>query len=123
MSVSVPGPTEVTPMTLYAEVYARYGIDMSRAYPTADELAAQVRESGWIEVVAEADPSTAILLDDDEHFRVWREIGTRGAWTATFTPEQHRSLTAEMLAITPRDEAGRLRIPFGTIYVAGRRPD
>ena len=39
------------------------------------------------------------------------------------TAEQHRALTAEMLAITPRDDAGRLRIPFGTIYVTARLPD
>jgi hypothetical protein len=31
-------------------------------------------------------PSTAIVLPDEAAFRTWREIGSRGAVTADYTP-------------------------------------
>jgi hypothetical protein len=37
--------------------------------------------------------------------------------TAHFTPEQHAALTAEMLAVTPRDAEGWLRVPFGALFL------
>lgn len=121
ISLSVPGPDEVTPTALYGAIYDRYGIDSSGGYPTPESLAGLASAAGWDQVAADADDTTAIVLPDPEAFRTWREIGSRGAATADFTPEQHRALTAEMLAVTPRDADGRLRIPFGTIYLTARR--
>ena len=43
--------------------------------------------------------------------------------TADYTPEQHRALTDEMLAVTPRAADGTYRIPFGALYLTARRPD
>jgi SAM-dependent methyltransferase len=122
LSLSVPGPDEVTPSAIYSAVYDRYGINTTGDYPTPDSLGQLVADAGWAEVTSDADPNTAILLADEAAFRIWREIGSRGAATADFTPEQHRALTDEMLAVTPRDDGGLFRIPFGTIHVSAGAP-
>ena len=99
------------------------GIDTSDRYPTPTSLAELAHGAGWNEVEVAADPTTAIVLPDDDAFRVWRGIGSRGAATAHYTAEQHRALTDEMLAVTPRAPDGSLRIPFGAIYLSARRED
>ena len=122
LSLSVPGPTEVTPVWHYREIYDCHGIDTASRYPTSEELAATVREAGWSDVVVEADPMTAILLPDEAAFRTWREIGFRNPATDHFSLAQHQALSDEMLAATPRTADGVLRIPFGAIYLTARRP-
>jgi SAM-dependent methyltransferase len=121
LSLSVPGPTSATPTALYAEIYARHGIDTSDRYPTPDELAEWGRAAGWSDNGTDADPSTAIVLPDAAAFRTWRSIGSRDGATADYTPAQHAALTDELLVATPRDGDGRLRIPFGAIYLTARR--
>jgi ubiquinone/menaquinone biosynthesis C-methylase UbiE len=123
LSLSVPGPTDVTPTAIYADIYERHGIDTSGRYPTPSSLAELARGAGWNAVDVAADPTTEIVLPDDDAFRVWRGIGSRGAATAHYTAEQHRALTDEMLAVTPRAADGSLRIPFGAIYLSARRQD
>jgi ubiquinone/menaquinone biosynthesis C-methylase UbiE len=120
LSLSVPGPDDVTPSAIYGAIYVRYGINTTGDYPTPESLAELAVSAGWDDVTADADPNTAIHLADEAAFRTWREIGSRGAATADFTPEQHRVLTDEMLAVTPRDDDGRFRIPFGAIYLTGQ---
>ena len=120
LSLSVPGPDAVTPSAIYGAVYERYGINTKGDYPTAGSLAELASAAGWEDVSAEADATTAIVLADEAAFRTWREIGARGAATADFTPEQHLALTEEMLAVTPRDDQGRFRIPFGALYLTAR---
>jgi len=122
LSLSVPGPTEVTPVCHYNDIYERHGIDTTSRYPTTETLAATVGEAEWTDVVAEADPMTAILLPDEAAFRTWRGIGFRNPATEHFSPEDHRALSDEMLATTPRTPDGVLRIPFGAIYLTARRP-
>jgi SAM-dependent methyltransferase len=117
LSLSVPGPTAATPTALYADIYGRHGIDTSDRYPIPDELAAWARAAGWRDIETDTDPSTAIVLPDEEAFRTWRAIGSRDGATAEYTPAQHAALTEELLAATPRDADGRLRIPFGAIYL------
>lgn len=121
LSLSVPGPDAVAPTAIYADVYGRHGIDTSDRYPTPESLAERAAEAGWTDVTVTADATTAIVLEDEGAFRLWRGIGSRGAATADYTPEQHRALTEEMLAITPRDASGAFRIPFGTLYLTARR--
>ncbi|MCV0403819.1 MAG: class I SAM-dependent methyltransferase [Chloroflexi bacterium] len=123
LSLSVPGPAEVSPTALYGEIYERYGIDTTARYPTSDALASVARGAGWIEVEVSADPTTGILLETEAEYRTWRDIGSRGAATADFAPEQNAALTEEMLAVTPRTDDGGFRIPFGTLYLAARAPD
>jgi SAM-dependent methyltransferase len=122
LSVSVPGPTAVTPTAVYAEVYARHGIDTTGRYPTPAALGGLADAAGWTQVETGADPSTAIVLRDEAAFRTWRSIGMRGAATAGYTPDQHEALTREMLAATPRDATGAFRIPFGALYLTAVAP-
>jgi demethylmenaquinone methyltransferase/2-methoxy-6-polyprenyl-1,4-benzoquinol methylase len=121
LSLSVPGPVEVTPTSIYGEIYERYGIDTTGRYPTPGSLAGLATASGWTTVKVDEDPTTAIVLQDEAAFETWRQIGSRGAATADLTPDQHRALTAEMLAVTPRDQHGVFRIPFGALFLSARR--
>ena len=122
LSLSVPGPRGVTPNGIYGEIYGRWGVGTSSDYPTPASLAELARSAGWTDVEADADPSAAIVLPDEDAFRLWREIGSRGARSAEFTPDQHRALTDEMLAATPRTADGAFRVPFGALYLTARRP-
>jgi SAM-dependent methyltransferase len=123
LSLSVPGPSQLTPTAIYREIYERWGIDTSGRYPTRESLAHLAASAGWTDVETDADPSTAIVLPDDAAFRRWRSIGSRGVATEDLTADQHRALTDEMLAATPRTAEGAFRIPFGAIYLTARRSD
>ncbi|HET7521296.1 MAG TPA: class I SAM-dependent methyltransferase [Candidatus Limnocylindria bacterium] len=118
LSLSVPGPADLTPSTIYRDIYERWGIGARFDYPTEEELAGWAEAAGWSEVATAADPEMAIRLPDDEAFVVWRRTGSRSTATAGFTEEQHDALTAEMLAVTPREPDGTLRIPFGALYLS-----
>jgi SAM-dependent methyltransferase len=122
LSLSVPGPAAVTPSAIYAVIYERHGIETAGRYPAFETLGAIATAAGWTAVETAADPTTAILLADASAFRTWRGIGLRGSATAEYTPEQHRALTDEMLAVTPRTPDGTYRIPFGALYLTARRP-
>lgn len=121
LSLSVPGPSACTPSAIYGEIYDRHGICTADRYPTQVDLAAWAVDAGWTEVRTDGDVGHAITLPDEDDFRTWRSIGSRGAATADWTPEQHDALTEEMLAATPRGEGGCLRIPFGVLYLTARR--
>jgi SAM-dependent methyltransferase len=121
LSLSVPGPGNVTPTAIYAEIYEQHGIDTSDGYPTQQILAGFARDAGWSGVETHADASVEIVLPDEVAFRTWRQIGARGPATAHFTAAQHEALTEEMLAATPRAPDGTLRIPFGAIYLSARK--
>ena len=123
LSLSVPGPSQLTPTAIYREIYERWGIDTSDRYPTRESLARLAASAGWTDVETDADPSTAIVLPDDAAFRRWRSIGSRGVATEDLTADQHRALTDEMLAATPRTADSAFRIPFGAIYLTARRSD
>ena len=118
LSLSVPGPGELTPSALYGAIYERYGIARGLDYPTRETLAGWGEAAGWSAIDTAADPEMAIRLPDDAAFTVWRNTGSRAGVTAHFTPEQHAALTAEMLAATPRQADGSLRIPFGALYLS-----
>jgi ubiquinone/menaquinone biosynthesis C-methylase UbiE len=120
LSLSVPGPGEVTPSAIYGEIYERYGIDTSGRYPTRDELAGWAEQAGWREVSTTADSRIAIQLPDERAFRLWRQIGSRGPATAGLSEAEHEGLTAEMLGVTPRADDGNFQIPFGALYLTAR---
>jgi len=122
LSLSVPGPVEVTPTSIYGEIYERYGIDTAGRYPTASSLASMATATGWTDASVDANPTAAIVLADEAAFRTWRQIGSRGAATADLTLAQHQALTDEMLEVTPRDADGMLRIPFGAFFLTAERP-
>jgi len=118
ISLSVPGPAELTPSATYADIYERWGLGSRFSYPTQQSLAGWGEAAGWTDIVTAADEDMAIRLPDAAAFAVWRNTGSRANATASFTPEQHDALTAEMLAATPRLPDGTLRIPFAALYLS-----
>jgi SAM-dependent methyltransferase len=123
LSLSVPGPAEVTPTTIYGPIYERHGIATAGSYPTLDELAGWAEAAGWADVHGSADPAVVIYLPDEPAFRTWRSLGARGAATRDWTAEQNEALTREMLAATPRQPDGSIRLPFGALYLTALAPE
>ena len=120
LSLSVPGPEERTPGTLYREVYGRHGVATTFDYPEAGDLVAWAHEAGWTDAAVAEDPAMAIRLPDADAFATWRRTGSRGAATADWSEERHAAMTADMLAVTPRASDGGYAIPFGAIYLTAR---
>jgi SAM-dependent methyltransferase len=121
LSLSVPGPGERTPVTIYGHIYERYGIDAAPSrYPTQTQLAGWAEAAGWRGIATGADPEIAIRLADEEAFRLWRSIGSRAVASARWTDSQHEELTSEMLAVTPRERDGTFRIPFGALFLTAQ---
>jgi SAM-dependent methyltransferase len=120
LSLSVPGPEERTPGTLYAEVYLRHGVPRTFGYPVAADLGGWARDAGWTAAAIDDDPTVAISLPDADAFATWRRTGSRGAATASWSEEQHADLTADMLAVTPQQPDGGYAIPFGAFYLSAR---
>lgn len=124
LSLSVPGPAERTPWSIYGEIYERHAIHTGRGsdYPTQAELKGWAVEAGWESVATDADPRTAIRLPDEAHFDRWLGIGSRRVALQGRSDDERRALMADMLAVTPREPDGTLRIPFGTLYLTARSP-
>ncbi|MEO8246376.1 MAG: methyltransferase domain-containing protein [Chloroflexota bacterium] len=122
LSLSVPGPEEVTPTQLYRAIYERNGISTAGRYPERHAVRADVEAAGWTDARASADPTVTIRLAGEALLREWRTLGARGEATRAWTPEQHEALTAEMLAATPRTADGTFVMPFGALFVTARRP-
>ena len=120
LSLSVPGPREATSAPIFAPIHRSFGIRGGRSYPDAVALAEFARAAGWSEIETGADPSIAITLASDDDFDRWMATGSRGQLTGDWTVERQRELRNAMLAATPRDSQGRLRIPFGTLYLTAR---
>jgi SAM-dependent methyltransferase len=117
LSLSVPGPEEFTPGTLYDEVYRVHGVARTFDYPEAADLAGWARDAGWTDAAVDQDPTVAIRLPDADAFATWRSTGSRGAATVGWSEEQHAALTADMLAITPLEPDGSYAIPFGAMFL------
>lgn len=121
LSLSVPGPSEVTPTALYGEIYERYGLDTAGRYPTALELQGWAETAGWQDAATATDATVAIRLADEAAFRTWRHLGARGSATAGWSEARHAALTGEMMAATPRDRDNAFVMPFGAIYLSARK--
>jgi SAM-dependent methyltransferase len=122
LSLSVPGPVQVTPTTIYGSIYERHGLATAGNYPTLAELAGWAEAAGWADVQVAADPAVVIYLPDEAAFRTWRSLGARGALTRDWTSEQNEALTQQMLAVTPRQPDGSIRLPFGALYLTAIAP-
>ncbi len=123
LSLSVPGPGDVVPTTIFAAVYDRFGISWGDDdYPTRDELAGWAAEAGWSQVTTAADPTIAIGLDDDEHFRTWLRVRSRGNAKRGWSDERRDRFAQELMAASPRRAGGGYRLPFGALYLTARRP-
>jgi hypothetical protein len=64
-----------------------------------------------------------VHLPDEAAFRMWRSLGARGAATRDWSPERNEALTNEMLAATPRQPDGSMRLPFGALYLTAVAPE
>lgn len=122
LSLSVPGPSEHTPWSIYGAIYERHGITTARAtdYPTQPTLKGWAATAGWESIATDAEPRTAIRLADERLFDRWLSIGSRGAALRGRSDRERRALADDMLAVTPREADGTLRIPFGTLYLTAR---
>lgn len=122
LSMSVPGPSERTPWSIYRDIYERHGIRTARAtdYPTQAILRDWASAAGWSSIASDADPTSAIRLFDALHFDRWLSVGSRGASLRGRSDADRRALADDLLAATPRDPDGTLRIPFGTLYLTAR---
>jgi SAM-dependent methyltransferase len=122
LSLSVPGPAEHTPSAIYGVVYERHGMRTGRPtdYPTQATLREWAVAAGWSSIATDAEPRTAIRLADTERFDRWLSVGSRGVELGGRSDDERRSLAEDLLAVTPREPDGTLRIPFGTLYLTAR---
>ena len=120
LSLSVPGPGDVVPNTVFGDVYDRYGISWGDDYPVPADLAQWAGDAGWDDIHTDTDPTTVIPLADEVAFRAFLRIGARGRATAGWSPERRDEFTRDLMAATPRDADGAFRLPFGTIYLTAR---
>jgi SAM-dependent methyltransferase len=117
ISLSVPGPGDVVPASVLHRVYDEYGIVWGDDYPTQREVAGWAEAAGWSGVETAADPTIGISLADDDHFRTWLSVGSRGRATADWSPERRHRFARDLMAAAPRGADGGYRLPFGALYL------
>ena len=122
LSLSVPGPAEQTPSAIYGDVYERHGLRTGRPtdYPTQATLREWATEAGWSSIATDAEPRTAIRLADTRLFERWLSVGSRGVELGGRSEAKRRALADDLIAVTPREPDGTLRIPFGALYLTAR---
>lgn len=120
LSLSVPGPDDAVPSSVFGAIYTRFGIAFG-GYPNASDLADWAAAAGWSDPSTDADATIAIPLADDEHFRSWMSVGTRGRATAGWSDEERERLAGALMAAAPRGADGGYRIPFGALYLTATR--
>jgi SAM-dependent methyltransferase len=120
MALSVPGPSNVTPSAIFGAVYDRFGIEWSpRDYPEMAELAGWAHDAGWRDLVTDADPTVTIPLAGEAAFRTWLLVGRLGT---DWAEDRIDAFARALMAISPRDEHGAFRLPFGAQYLTASRP-
>jgi SAM-dependent methyltransferase len=122
VSLSVPGPGNVVPTAVLGDVYQRYGLTWGDDYPTEGEFAGWATDAGWSEVRSAADATAAIPLRDDDHFRTWLRVGSRGRATADWSDERRAAFARDLMDAAPRGPDGGYRLPFGALYLTAWRP-
>lgn len=121
MELSVPGPAPAVPMSVFGDVYDRYGIEWNLTdYPDTGQLAGWASDAGWIGIATDVDPSLAIPLADEEAFRTWLRVGRV---ISDWDQQTIDAFARDLMAICPRDADGSFRIPFGAQYLGARRPE
>ena len=122
LSLSVPGPRSALANRLYDPIYRRHGLQRRIAVPTKGKLLAWARAAGWRQVAVVADPTTTIRLVGPDAFERWMKTGSRSVASRSLSDERFAALSADLLAVTPIGDDGRLNIPFGTLYLTARNP-
>ena len=120
LSLSVPGPPEVTPSAVFADLYREFGLDGRRDYPTEARLAGWAQDAGWTDVATSADGTTAIRLNGEDGVRRWLAVGPSGIATAEWPLARLHAFAASSMEAAPRDPDGTIRLPFGALYLTAR---
>lgn len=123
LSISVPGPGDRVPISIFAPVYDAYGLSWGSEYPTQDDLVAWADAAGWQEIGTDADPDVRIRLRDERAFDLWLLTGSRGRATGDWSASRREALARDLLAASPRDPDGWISLPFGALYLTARRID
>jgi hypothetical protein len=84
-------------------------------------LAGWGAEAGWAEIRTAADGTMGIPLRDDDHFRTWLSVGSRGRATADWSEARKGAFARDLMAAAPRGPDGGYRLPFGALYLTARR--
>ncbi|MFN2484843.1 MAG: class I SAM-dependent methyltransferase [Candidatus Limnocylindria bacterium] len=121
LSVSAPGPFEVTPTAAFGDVYERFGLDVPRSGTSERDLAAWARDGGWIDIETDADPGYRLRLDGEQGVRSWLATGPRGTIAAAWDSARRDALVAALLEVAERAEDGAVLFPFGALYLTARR--
>ena len=121
LSVSVPGPFELTPPGVFAEVYERFGLDAPPSGTTERDLAAWARDGGWTEIETAADPEYRLRLDGERGVRSWLATGPRGTIATGWDATRRDALVAALLDASDRDVDGAVLFRFGALYLTARR--
>lgn len=119
LSLSVPGPDDAVPATVFSAVYDRHGVSWHPGdYPDVARLARWAEEAGWTEIATAADPTVDIRLADEAAFMTWLRVGRAGTdWDADRLDAYGRDL----MAVAPRTADGAFSVPFGALYLTARR--
>lgn len=120
LSISVPGPGELSPAAVFRTVYDRHGVArQADALPDETTLAGWAASAGWVDVETAADGSAYIGLADETAFRTWLRVGRP---TTDWPAERVEAFTRDLMAACPRGADGSFRVPFGALYLTARRP-
>jgi len=104
---------------VFGEVYRRYDIEWTATdYPDLPELAQWAADAGWADLETDADPAAGIPLADESAFRTWLRVGRT---TTDWSPERVDAFAQALMSVSPRAPDGSFHIPFGALYLTGRR--
>ena len=121
LSLSVPGPPDAVPATVFGDIYDRYEVEWHpNDFPVRADLATWASDAGWADIATDAAPSTAITLENEESFDAWLRFGFM---THDWDADRLDAFKAELMAAAPRGPGGTYRIPFGALYLTARRGD
>ena len=123
LSLSAPGPIDLTPPGVHRDVYDRFGLEVPPNGTTEDELRAWAREAGWTDVTTDTDPSFRLRLNGEEGVRHWLATGPRGKTSAGWDHERTDAFVAALIDAAEQDGAGNVLLRFGALYVMARRPE
>jgi SAM-dependent methyltransferase len=123
LSISVPGPNNVVPVAVLRPVYERFDLQWGDDYPTLEDLTGWARAAGWADIGTDADPTIAIRLANEDLYRTWLKVGSRGRATAEWSDARREEFAAALMAASPRDPKGGFVLPFGALYLTARRPE
>lgn len=123
LSLSAPGPIDLTPPGIYGDVYERFGLEAPTNGTTQDDLQSWARQGRWTDVTTDADPAFRLRLNGEEGVRHWLATGQRGKTSAGWDRDRTDAFVAALMEAAEVDAAGNVLLRFGALYVMARRPE